>query len=129
MSFEGLQERLAALQETTTQLQELIDRLATLKFQPGSVPLTTDEESSESGDLSAEITSTLREGEEEYELLQEEVEFLRGQEHDKDRLKEGVEKIGKELDRYDLFLTKAKDVSNMYQLSSFFPKSTTGRKT
>lgn len=110
MSFEGLQERLTALQETTTQLQELIDRLATLKFQPGSVPLTTDEESSESGELSAEITSTLREGEEEYELLQEEVEFLRGQEHDKERLKEGVAKIGKELDRYDLLLTKAREM-------------------
>lgn len=102
MSFEGLQERLTALQETTTQLKELIDRLATLKFQPGSVPLTTDEESSESGELSAEITSTLRDGEEEQELLQEEVEFLRGAEHDKDRLKENVEKIGKELARYSL---------------------------
>ncbi|CAJ0545898.1 Ff.00g093710.m01.CDS01 [Fusarium sp. VM40] len=108
MSFEGLQERLTALQETTTQLQELIDRLATLKFQPGSVPLTTDEESSESGELSAEITSTLREGEEEYELLQEEVEFLRGQEHDKERLKEGVAKIGKELDSCRLSFRKAR---------------------
>ncbi|KAF9765666.1 hypothetical protein IL306_002040 [Fusarium sp. DS 682] len=108
MSFEGLQERLTALQETTTQLKELIDRLATLKFQPGSVPLTTDEESSESGELSAEITSTLREGEEEHELLQEEVEFLRGAEHDKDRLKEGVEKIGKELESCRLSFRKAR---------------------
>ena len=103
MSFEGLQERLTALQETTIQLKELIDRLGTLKFQPGSVPLTTDEDNSESGELSAEITSALRDGEEEHELLQEEVEFLRGAEHDKARLKEGVEKIGKELDGYDLY--------------------------
>ncbi|KAF5542917.1 transport membrane glycoprotein Sec20 [Fusarium phyllophilum] len=108
MSFEGLQERLTALQETTTQLKELIDRLATLKFQPGSVPLTTDEESSESGELSAEITSTLRDGEEEHELLQEELEFLRGAEHDKDRLKEGVEKIGKELASCRLSFRKAR---------------------
>ncbi|KAG7421600.1 Protein transport protein SEC20 [Fusarium oxysporum f. sp. rapae] len=108
MSFEGLQERLTALQETTTQLKELIDRLATLKFQPGSVPLTTDEESSESGELSAEITSTLRDGEEEHELLQEEVEFLRGAEHDKDRLKESVEKIGKELESCRLSFRKAR---------------------
>ncbi|KAF5718505.1 membrane transport protein [Fusarium globosum] len=108
MSFEGLQERLTALQETTTQLKELIDRLATLKFQPGSVPLTTDEESSESGELSAEITSTLRDGEEEQELLQEEVEFLRGVEHDKDRLKESVEKIGKELASCRLSFRKAR---------------------
>ncbi|KLO96245.1 protein transport membrane glycoprotein Sec20 [Fusarium fujikuroi] len=108
MSFEGLQERLTALQETTTQLKELIDRLATLKFQPGSVPLTTDDESSESGELSAEITSTLRDGEEEQELLQEEVEFLRGAEHDKDRLKESVEKIGKELASCRLSFRKAR---------------------
>ncbi|KAF5654277.1 transporter membrane glycoprotein Sec20 [Fusarium sp. NRRL 25303] len=108
MSFEGLQERLTALQETTTQLKELIDRLATLKFQPGSVPLTTDEESSESGELSAEITSTLRDGEEEQELLQEEVEFLRVAEHDKDRLKESVEKIGKELASCRLSFRKAR---------------------
>ncbi|EXK48252.1 hypothetical protein FOXG_00562 [Fusarium oxysporum f. sp. lycopersici 4287] len=108
MSFEGLQERLTALQETTTQLKEFIDRLATLKFRPGSVPLTTDEESSESGELSAEITSTLRDGEEEHELLQEEVEFLRGAEHDKDRLKESVEKIGKELESCRLSFRKAR---------------------
>ncbi|KAF5690823.1 membrane transport protein [Fusarium denticulatum] len=108
MSFEGLQERLTALQETTTQLKELIDRLATLKFQPGSVPLTTDEESSESGELNAEITSTLRDGEEEHELLQEEVEFLRVAEHDKDRLKESVEKIGKELASCRLSFRKAR---------------------
>ncbi|KAF5987982.1 transport membrane glycoprotein Sec20 [Fusarium coicis] len=108
MSFEGLQERLTALQETTTQLKELIDRLATLKFQPGSVPLATDEESSESGELSAEITSTLRDGEEEHELLQEEVEFLRVAEHDKARLKESVEKIGKELASCRLSFRKAR---------------------
>ncbi|KAF5026234.1 hypothetical protein F66182_1701 [Fusarium sp. NRRL 66182] len=108
MSFEGLQERLTALQETTTQLKELIDRLATLKFQPGSIPLTTDEENSESGELSGEITSTLRDGEEEHELLQEEVEFLRGAEHNKARLTEGVEKIGKELDSCRLSFRKAR---------------------
>lgn len=108
MSFEGLQERLTALQETTIQLKELIDRLGTLKFQPGSVPLTTDEDNSESGELSAEITSTLRDGEEEHELLQEEVEFLRGAEHDKARLKESVEKIGKELDGCRLSFRKAR---------------------
>ncbi|KAF4955305.1 hypothetical protein FGADI_4677 [Fusarium gaditjirri] len=108
MSFEGLQGRLTALQETTTQLKELINRLASLKFQPGSVPLTTDEETSESGELAAEITSTLRDGEEEHELLQEEVEFLRGADHDRDRLKESVEKIGKELESCRLYFRKAR---------------------
>ncbi|KAF7558320.1 hypothetical protein G7046_g5831 [Stylonectria norvegica] len=97
MSFEGLQDRLAALQETTTQLKDLIDRLADLKFQPGSVPLATDEDSSVSGELSAEISQVLRDGEEEQELLQEEVEFVRADGHEKERLREGTEKLGKEL--------------------------------
>ncbi|KAF5003591.1 hypothetical protein FDECE_9872 [Fusarium decemcellulare] len=108
MSFEGLQSRLTALQETTAQLKELIDRLSTLKFQPGSVPLTTDEENSVSGELGAEITSTLRDGEEEHELLQEEVEFMRAAEHDKERLKEGVENVGKELTSCRLSFRKAR---------------------
>ncbi|KAF7536764.1 hypothetical protein G7Z17_g12994 [Cylindrodendrum hubeiense] len=108
MSFEGLQERLTALQETTTQLKELIDRLATLKFDPGSVPLTTDEENSVSGELGAEITQALRDGEEDQELLQEEVEYFRGAEHDKERLREGAEKIGKELASCRLSFRKAR---------------------
>lgn len=98
MSFEGLQERLAALQETTSQLKDLIDRLANLDFQPGSVPLDTSEEGSVSGELSAEIGSLLRDGEDEKELLQEEVEYLRHAE--KARLREGVERQGEELNRW-----------------------------
>lgn len=97
MSFQSLQERLAALQETTSQLKELIDRLADLKFQPGSVPLDASEEGSVSGELSAEIGNLLRDGDDERELLQEEVEFLRHE--DKARLRDGVERQGQELDR------------------------------
>lgn len=99
MSFEGLQERLAALQETTASLKELIDRLAGLKFQPGSVPLDTSEEGSVSGELSVEIGQLLRDGEEEKELLGEEVEYLRHDGHEKSRLREGVERQGQELQR------------------------------
>lgn len=100
MSFEGLQERLAALQETTTQLQELIDRLADLKFQPGSVPVDTSEEGSVSGELGAEITQLLRDGEDENELLQEEVELAAGCDgHQKTRLKESLERHRSGLDR------------------------------
>ncbi|KAL6869764.1 Protein transport protein sec20 [Amphichorda felina] len=97
MSFEGLQERLSALQETTSQLKELIDRLAHLEFQPGSVPLDTSEEGSVSGELSAEIGNLLRDGDDEKELLQEEIEYLRHP--DKSRLREGVERQGEELSR------------------------------
>ncbi|KAI6785821.1 uncharacterized protein J7T54_006160 [Emericellopsis cladophorae] len=97
MSFQGLQERLSALQETTSQIQDLISRLAELKFQPGSVPLDTSEEGSVSGELSAEITSSLRECEDERELLSEDVEYLRKKE--KTRLREGVERQAHELER------------------------------
>ncbi|KND95098.1 hypothetical protein TOPH_00136 [Tolypocladium ophioglossoides CBS 100239] len=97
MSLEGLQERLTALQETTTQLRDLIDRLANLEFQPGAVPLGTEEESSVSGELSAEIGQILRSGLEEQELLREEVRYVRPEGHDKARLQDGVDRLGGEL--------------------------------
>lgn len=117
MSFEALQERLAALQATTGQLRELIGRLADLKFQPGSVPLgnsisgsfsADDGSSSVDGDhagaeLSAEIGQILREEEEDLELLQEEIIDLRSgrpgsdAEHNKTRLKEGAARLETEL--------------------------------
>jgi protein transport protein SEC20 len=99
MSFEGLQERLTALQETTAQLRELIDRLATLEFEPGSVPLGTEDENTPSGELSAEISQVLRSGLEEQELLQEEAKYLRPEGEEKTRLKDGVARIGTELVR------------------------------
>jgi protein transport protein SEC20 len=100
MSLAGLQERLSALQETTAQLRELIDRLAHLDFQPGSVPQGTDEESSVSGELSAEIGQLLRNGLDEQEMLQEEAKFARPEGTDKARLKEAIERLGGELVRY-----------------------------
>ncbi|KAK1690655.1 hypothetical protein BDP55DRAFT_724271 [Colletotrichum godetiae] len=114
MSFEGLQERLTALQETTTQLKELIDRLQNLKFQPGSVPLGgTDEENSVSAELSSEISQILREEEDELELLGEEVEDLRDGrpgsevEHTKLRLKDGVERLKQEIKSSRITFRKA----------------------
>ncbi|KAF6835155.1 protein transport membrane glycoprotein [Colletotrichum musicola] len=103
MSFEGLQERLTALQETTTQLKELIDRLQNLKFQPGSVPLGADDDSTVSAELGSEISQILREEEEELELLEEEVEDVRTgrpgseAEHTRTRLKDGLGRLRQEL--------------------------------
>ncbi|KAG6113925.1 hypothetical protein E4U13_003620 [Claviceps humidiphila] len=98
MSLRDLDERLTALQETTTQLRELIDRLAKLDFQPGAgLPLDMDDESSVSGELSAEIGQILRNGLEEQELLTEEVQFVRPEGAEKMRLREGVERLGSEL--------------------------------
>jgi protein transport protein SEC20 len=75
MSFESLSERLTALQESNAQLKDLIDRLATINFQPGSVPLDTTKENVV-GEITVEIQQTLRDQEEEFELLQEEVHDL-----------------------------------------------------
>lgn len=102
-SFDTLQERLAALQETTGQLKELIDRLANIKFQPGSVPLSNTDEDNVVTELSTEISQTLREEEEDLELLYEEIIDMRSgrpgsdAEHRKTRLKEGVQRLETEL--------------------------------
>ncbi|KAK4240920.1 hypothetical protein C8A03DRAFT_12770 [Achaetomium macrosporum] len=102
-AFESLQERLAALQETTGQLRELIDRLANIKFQPGSVPLSTSDEDNVATELATEISQILREEEEDLELLQEEIIDLRSgrpgseAEHRKTRLKEGAHRLQTEL--------------------------------
>jgi predicted nucleic acid-binding Zn-ribbon protein len=105
MSLEALQERLTALQETTSQLKELIDRLAALKFQPGSVPLSADEDDNVSSELGAEISQIIREESEDLELLQEEITDLRSgrpgsdTEHSKARLRDGVKGLQQELKR------------------------------
>ncbi|KAH7329006.1 hypothetical protein B0I35DRAFT_473654 [Stachybotrys elegans] len=107
MSFEGLQERLSALQETTTQLKELIDRLGNLTFEPGSLPPNTDE-NNVTDELSTEIGLLLRSGMEDQELLQEEVKYLRPDSHEKTRLEEGVHRISRELVSYRFAFRRAR---------------------
>lgn len=111
MSFDALQERLDTLQETTSQVKDLIDRLAKLDFQPGSVPLPQggvaddDDDENVATELSAEINQTLREEEEELELLEEEAADLRGGKEGsesarrKERLLEGVKRLDGDLKR------------------------------
>jgi protein transport protein SEC20 len=72
MSFQSVSDQLAILQESNAQLKDLIDRLANLKFQPGSVPLD-DEEGNVITELTVEIQQTLRDQEEDFENLQEDV--------------------------------------------------------
>jgi protein transport protein SEC20 len=72
MSFQTLSERLQALQESNAQLKDLIERLATIKFQPGSIPLEN-EEGNVMTELTSEIHQTLKEQQEDLELLQEDV--------------------------------------------------------
>lgn len=72
MSFESLSERLAALQESNRQARELIERLATIKFEPGSIALDSDDDNVLL-ELSAEIAQVLKEQDEDFERLQEDV--------------------------------------------------------
>jgi protein transport protein SEC20 len=72
MSFESISERLAALQESNQQLKTLIERLATIKFQPGSVPLDNEEDNA-MAELTSEIHQTIKDQDEDFELLQEEI--------------------------------------------------------
>lgn len=111
MSLRTFQERLVQLQETTSQIRTLIDRLGSLKLQPGSVPLGDDSDSHyDDGnvvtELGVEITQGLRETEEDLDLLREEVADLKpgrdGSEAQKDRnrLRESADRLGAELKRY-----------------------------
>ncbi|KAF2682778.1 hypothetical protein K458DRAFT_341625 [Lentithecium fluviatile CBS 122367] len=70
-----LTKRLTALSDSNKSIQQLIQRLAKLEFQPGSQPLNT-EEGDVRLELSAEIHESLKGIEEELELLRLEVEDL-----------------------------------------------------
>ena len=106
MTFEALQERLTALQDTAEQLRSQIDRLSRLYLQ------TADEDASIDGDggvheeLSAEISQILREEEDELELLLEEVEGLPARrpgndaEHHKARLRDTIGRLETEVKTY-----------------------------
>ncbi|KAI0526054.1 Sec20-domain-containing protein [Xylaria bambusicola] len=101
--FTDLQDRLNLLQDATSQLEELIQRLANFDFQPGSVPLGAAEDDNVGTELSSEINQVLREQEEDLELLKEEIIDIRpGRsgstlQHDKDRLQDGAERLERKL--------------------------------
>ena len=77
MSFEKVSQRLSELQETNRQLKDLIERLATIKFQPGSIPLKNDDEDNVMEELKSEIRQILREQFEDFEVLEQDVIGLR----------------------------------------------------
>lgn len=105
MSFEIVSERLKVLQESNSQLKDLIDRLATLKFQPGSIPLD-DEEDNAKSELTGEIHQIIRDQDEDLTILQEDItdlDFGRvdGElQQQKAFLDRGVKKAIQELKRY-----------------------------
>ncbi|CAL3963983.1 unnamed protein product [Diplocarpon coronariae] len=103
MSLQIITERLKTLQESNVQLKELIDRLANINFQPGSVPLSRDEDGNILQEMASDIHQTLQEQDEEFENLGEEVEELvegkKGSEfeHQKIELKGAVSRGKREL--------------------------------
>ncbi|RCI15097.1 hypothetical protein L249_6822 [Ophiocordyceps polyrhachis-furcata BCC 54312] len=109
MSLQGLHERLTALQETTTKLRDLIDRLARLDLPPSSADAVAVDD--EGGDLGAEIGQLLRSGLEEQELLWEDLKYARPEGHDKARLKEGTERLAVQLASHRAAFRKARLVA------------------
>lgn len=98
MSFESLNARISALQETTKHVSILIERLRKLDFQPGSLPLDLNDNEEEGNvvvELSQEIKESLREETETRELLEQEVRDFPGgkQGSHAGLLKEGLEHI------------------------------------
>ena len=75
MSFQVLSERLATLQETNQRLLELIQRLDKFSFQPGSIPFDN-EDDNVIIELSTEIQQTIKDQDEDFELLREEASGL-----------------------------------------------------
>ena len=56
-------------------MKDLINRLATIKFQPGSIPLD-DEEGNVITELTAEIQQTVRDQDDDFKVLREEVKDI-----------------------------------------------------
>lgn len=73
MSLESLQKRLTTLQETTSHIQTLIARLASFKFPPGAIPLNQGSLDTVATELSNEIHDTLKEQNNDFELLEQEI--------------------------------------------------------
>jgi hypothetical protein len=110
MSFEALTDRLKALQESNIQLKALIERLATINFQPGSLPLNDGDEGNIITELKLEIHQTLKDQEEDFEVLKEEVVDLDSGrvggelEQQRNALIQAVDRALKELRTYDEFI-------------------------
>ncbi|KOS16880.1 hypothetical protein ESCO_004879 [Escovopsis weberi] len=108
MSLESLQQRLAALHETTAQLRALIARLADMPFAPGALPAAVDEEGSPSSELAGEISALMRAGLEEQQVLLEEARFVRPEGEGKRRLGEAIAAAGEDISRCRSALRRAR---------------------
>ena len=116
MNAQALQARLTPLFDSLKQTQQLITRLSKLPATPGSSP-SNSEEADARVELSAEIHQSLKEQEEEFELLRQEVEDQTntsswssnarrkdsGKEREKTDLAAQVTRLGEDLKMYRLY--------------------------
>lgn len=114
MNAKALHVRLTPLFESLKQTQQLITRLSKLPAQPGSSP-SNPEEGDARVELSAEIHQSLKEQEEDFELLRQEVEDQTntsswsasarrrdsGRDREKTDLSTLVTRLGEDLKTYD----------------------------
>lgn len=136
MSLESLQKRLTALQETTSQIQTLITRLATLKFPPGAIPLNLGSSDNVAAELSNEIHDTLREQTDDLELVEQEIKDQASgrkgsdTEINKLRLLERATRAQQELKRsVSSFIHGTRAVLIKYQCAIIIPQGPNNRKT
>jgi len=111
--LQSLSARLDALADTLKTTRQLVNRLAKLGFQPGSTPLES-EEGDVRAELSSDIHESLKQHEEDLELLKQEVADLTGPERPshskreserdraKSRLSVQVVRLGEDLKQYVL---------------------------
>ena len=112
--LQSLSTRLDALTSNLKTTRQLVNRLAKLGFQPGSTPLES-EEGDVRAELSSDIHESLKQQEEDLELLKQEVTDLTGQERPaqpkreserdrvKSRLSVQVVRLGEDLKQYVLW--------------------------
>ena len=136
MSLESLQKRLTTLQETTSHIQTLIARLASFKFPPGAIPLNQGSLDTVATELSNEIHDTLKEQNNDFELLEQEIKDSPGgrkgsdAETNKLRLLERATRTQQELKQSVLpYIPQHKSQANKFQRTIRLPQSPTSRKT
>ena len=114
MDAPALKARLTPIFDSLKQIQQLITRLSKLSAQPGSTPLEVDEGDARL-ELGAEIHQSLKEQEEDYELLRQETEDYTnssswgtytkrrdsGREREKTDLAAQVTRLGEDLKTYE----------------------------
>ncbi|KUJ24000.1 Sec20-domain-containing protein [Mollisia scopiformis] len=106
MSFEAVSDQLKILKEVNAQLKDLIDRLANINFQPGSVPLDEGDENVAT-ELTSEIQQTIKDQDEDFELLLEEVHDLNSGMDNREELLSNVTRAIAELKLYQSAFRKA----------------------